>query len=177
METYGGFWIRLRAYLADVIVMLPLIPLQYWVSSQSRRAYFYLFPVELLFGLWFSVYLVKRYGGTPGKLLVGLRIRNVDGSPVGWRAAILRHSVDYGLSVVATAGLAIAVYRTTDGDYLSLSLFNRMAALSGQQPRWTRWAENLMVAWTWSEFIVLLFNEKRRALHDYLAGTVVVRMK
>lgn len=27
----------------------------------------------------------------------------------------------------------------------------------------------------WSELLVLLFNEKRRALHDFIAGTVVVR--
>jgi uncharacterized RDD family membrane protein YckC len=28
--------------------------------------------------------------------------------------------------------------------------------------------------WIYSEFIVLLTNEKRRALHDFMAGTIVI---
>ncbi len=28
--------------------------------------------------------------------------------------------------------------------------------------------------WIWSEVIVLLFNRRKRALHDFIAGTVVV---
>ena len=28
--------------------------------------------------------------------------------------------------------------------------------------------------WTWSELIVMLFNQRRRALHDFIAGTVVI---
>ena len=29
--------------------------------------------------------------------------------------------------------------------------------------------------WFWSEIIVLLFNKRRRALHDYIAGTVIIK--
>jgi uncharacterized RDD family membrane protein YckC len=29
--------------------------------------------------------------------------------------------------------------------------------------------------WIWGEFITMLFNKRRRAVHDYMAGTVVVR--
>ncbi len=28
--------------------------------------------------------------------------------------------------------------------------------------------------WTWSELIVMLFHRQHRALHDFMAGTVVV---
>jgi predicted DCC family thiol-disulfide oxidoreductase YuxK len=31
-------------------------------------------------------------------------------------------------------------------------------------------------AWMWSELLVLLFNRTRRALHDFIAGTVVVKV-
>ena len=32
-----------------------------------------------------------------------------------------------------------------------------------------------MNVWVWSEFITILFNKRKKALHDYLAGTVVIR--
>jgi uncharacterized RDD family membrane protein YckC len=32
-----------------------------------------------------------------------------------------------------------------------------------------------MNVWIFSEFVVLLTNKKRRALHDFMAGTVVIR--
>jgi uncharacterized RDD family membrane protein YckC len=32
-------------------------------------------------------------------------------------------------------------------------------------------------AWLWSELVVLLLNAKRRALHDFIAGTVVIRVR
>ena len=36
------------------------------------------------------------------------------------------------------------------------------------------WINNI---WTYSEFIVLLTNERKRALHDYMAKTVIVKAK
>jgi uncharacterized RDD family membrane protein YckC len=35
-----------------------------------------------------------------------------------------------------------------------------------------RWSGNI---WYWSEFIVLLTNRRKRAIHDFIAGTVVVK--
>jgi uncharacterized RDD family membrane protein YckC len=31
-----------------------------------------------------------------------------------------------------------------------------------------------MQIWIWGEFVTMLFNKKRRAVHDYMAGTVVI---
>lgn len=42
------------------------------------------------------------------------------------------------------------------------------------QPVWFHWARMASHGWVLSELVVLLLNEKKRALHDYLAGTVVV---
>jgi len=41
-------------------------------------------------------------------------------------------------------------------------------------PSWYRTLNILQNIWIWSEFVVLLTNAKRRAIHDYLAGTVVI---
>ena len=36
------------------------------------------------------------------------------------------------------------------------------------------WLTNI---WSWSELIVLLTNPRKRALHDYIAGTVIVKKR
>jgi hypothetical protein len=43
--------------------------------------------------------------------------------------------------------------------------------------RFNDWALYLMVAWTFSEVLVMLTNKRRRALHDFIAGTLVVRTR
>ena len=35
----------------------------------------------------------------------------------------------------------------------------------------------LLQIWIWSELIVMLTNRRRRALHDFIAGTVVIRRR
>jgi len=41
-------------------------------------------------------------------------------------------------------------------------------------PSWYKSLQWIQNAWVWGELIVLLTNRKRRALHDFIAGTVVV---
>jgi uncharacterized RDD family membrane protein YckC len=42
-------------------------------------------------------------------------------------------------------------------------------------PPWYRAVTVLMQVWIWSEFVTMLFNKKRRAIHDFMAGTVVIK--
>ncbi len=37
------------------------------------------------------------------------------------------------------------------------------------------WCGFVMLIWTGLELLTMLFNSKRRAIHDYIAGTVVIR--
>ena len=39
------------------------------------------------------------------------------------------------------------------------------------------WAVYLNFYWTVLELITMLFNQQRRAIHDYIAKTVVIRVK
>src|ERR1700745_3787029 len=88
---YGGFWVRFAAIWLDLLVMLPLLAVVFWASQQYRLFQVYYFVPGTVFGLFYSVYLVRRFGGTPGKLIMRLRIRKVSGDPVGYREAMLRY--------------------------------------------------------------------------------------
>ena len=124
-----------------------------------------------LFNLFWSVYLVRRFGGTPGKLCVGLRIRKVNGEPVGYREALLRDSPALLLWLLMSIATIQAAGRMTDQEYAAKDRHQRLAAL---RPAWAKPVDIGQSVWTWSELLVLLTNRKRRALHDFLAGTVVV---
>jgi uncharacterized RDD family membrane protein YckC len=41
----------------------------------------------------------------------------------------------------------------------------------------TRIISHLGNIWIWSEIIVILTNKRRRAIHDFIAGTVIVKTK
>lgn len=54
-------------------------------------------------------------------------------------------------------------------------LAGRFANRGLGDPRSLMWFFGAMMVWSILEFITMLFNSKRRAVHDFIAGTVVVR--
>src|SRR5262249_35837415 len=126
------------------------------------------------FSLFFSVYLVRRFGGTPGKLMMGLRILHVDGSRIGYRAALVCFLPEFLFWLLGAIGLIVPLFNITDPDFLKIGFIDRNRILTERAPPWHETVDVIGSVWMWSEFLVLLTNDKRRALHDYLAGTVVV---
>jgi len=171
---YAGFWKRFGAYWIDVIVFLPIMALSLWGNEQSRLFQLYWLVPGLIIGLWFHVYLVKTYGGTPGKLLLKIKIAKVDGGDVGYKEAMLRYSVLFSISLVMSAALIPVALEMTDTEYFSMGWQERPLYMVERAPSWHNIANIAMNIWIWSEFIVMLTNKKRRALHDFIAGTVVV---
>jgi uncharacterized RDD family membrane protein YckC len=172
---YGGFWRRFGALWLDFLFMTPLIALNIWGSEQSRLFDLYYFIPGVLFGFFYSVYLVHRYGGTPGKRVMKLRITRIDGSPVGYREAFLRYLPDALFGALGSVALIIAVIHLTDTQYFSATYLNRQFIIQSVAPSWYKGVMILGQVWVWSEFVVLLTNKKRRAIHDFIAGTVVIR--
>ncbi len=63
----------------------------------------------------------------------------------------------------------------SDADFAALTSKTRGKHLREAAPIWYQPLEIAGQVWVWSEFVVLLTNKKRRALHDYMAGTAVIR--
>jgi uncharacterized RDD family membrane protein YckC len=171
---YAGFAPRLASLMLDFIILLPLTALEFWASGHWRLFDVYFLIPGILFGLFYSVYLVQRFGGTPGKLMVGIRIRKLDGEPVSYREAFLRYSVDFILYLLMSIALLIPLLHMTDAEYQSLSFMENAKRMTEFAPSWYRPLQWIQTAWVWGELIVLLTNRKRRAIHDFIAGTVVV---
>jgi uncharacterized RDD family membrane protein YckC len=170
---YPGFWRRLGAGLLDMLILMPYTLLFMFLNSFHKNMYFGTFIPHLLFVFWYNVYLPKRYGGTPGKLIARIKICAIDSSPIGWREAFLRCGVDIFLSVIMISNTMIAVSLAENEVYNSLTWFEKAAYLSSISNAGI--IKTLSNLWALSELIVLLFNKRKRAIHDFIAGTVIIK--
>ena len=173
--VYVGFWRRVAAYIIDIAVLTPYALFSSWFAYSSKEGFLICQAVAFLIGIIFEIYLVKRFGGTPGKLLMKMRIAKLDGSPVGYREASIRYSVLFVISLVSSVALIISAFNMPDLEYAALTHKTRGMRLRELAPVWYQPVEIAGSVWVWSEFVVLLTNRKRRAIHDFMAGTVVIR--
>jgi uncharacterized RDD family membrane protein YckC len=174
---YAGFGPRLGALLLDFLIQLPLLAITFLCIDKYRLFSLYSIIPDTLFGLFYSVYLVRRYGGTPGKLIAGISIRKPGGEPVGYREAFLRYLPDFVFGLLISISFIISTLHISNAEYYALSFMDRSKRISQLSPFWNKPLGIVQEIWTWGELIVLLTNRKRRALHDFIAGTVVVHIK
>ena len=174
-NIYAGFFVRLGSMLLDGIIMLPIIFIILYVNGLSVNMYFYTIIPNLLFGIWYNIYLPKKYGGTPGKLIAGIKIIKMDGKPIGWKEAILRHSVILVLTIFSVITMILCLSKADETIFNNLGWYKRteyLMSLATIPFMIHVWASNI---WIYGEFIVLLTNKRKRAAHDFIAGTVIVR--
>ena len=176
-KIYAGLWRRFGALWLDFLITAPFTFGFMYFYSLSRLNYVYAFIPSHLFFLVYYIYFVKLWGGTPGKLITKIKIIRKDGAPVGWREAILRHAVQWSLSIAMGIAFIIPLLNMSDSDYFSVRAMERMKHTLETAPNWYKPVIWMNQIWIWSEFIVLLFNKRKRALHDYIAGTVVIKKK
>jgi uncharacterized RDD family membrane protein YckC len=171
---YGGFWVRAAALVLDELINLPLIAFVLWAGPRYRLFQPYFFIPWTAIGVFYNVYLVRRFGGTPGKLLMRLRVRKKTGEPVGYHEAILREAPNVLLGALATIAMLPALSKISDAEFHTLPPRARSERLAQLAPAWSQPLRIAGAVWNYSELVVLLTNRKRRALHDFIAGTVVI---
>ena len=158
--------------MVDAFVLAPCIALYFWVLSLDGTAPLLAFPVIVIctaYPVWFHA----RTGQTLGKRLASIRVVKLTGERISWKEAALRSSVDLALGLTRAMATVLALYQLSDVA-LNVGWLARSELLIEQGPAWGRYAQRASNAWYWSELVFLLFNAKRRALHDFIAGTVVV---
>lgn len=170
---YAGFWKRfVAAWIDGFVLLLPSI-LLLWLESVSRVwAFLTLIPGTFLFYAY-EIYFHGRWGQTIGKRSQDIKVLSLDGAPITWKQAFLRSSVGLGLGVLSTLSTLVALFRMTDQEFSSLG----WVELSKRRADLSPYIDEIVIAsfiWFASEGVILLFNRKKRALHDFIAGTIVV---
>lgn len=174
-SIYAGFWIRVWAQLLDTLFVLPVLFLTLYINGLGKNMYFYTLLPNLLFILWYNVYLPQKNGGTPGKTMAGITIIRLDGNYISWKEAALLYVVVFSLSIINIIMISCNVLKSNDSVFMSLGWLKRSQYLMSLSPTFfklTSWLANL---WFVGEYVVLLINKRKRSISDFIAGTVVVK--
>jgi len=172
--NYANFWQRFCANLLDVLVVLPFAWLQSWLGTYSKLiAMILVIPLVAAYSAYI-IYCHGRFGRTLGKYVMRIRVQDVFGGQISWRQAWLRSSVDVGFSTISVISSLIALIAISDANYYGVTHLQRAQNLQALEPSWLAWTSVAAQLWFWSEVVVMLFNRQRRALHDFIAGTVVI---
>ena len=174
-NVYADLWTRIAARIVDLVVMLPVAGLILYINGLSKDAYFYAILPNLAIYFWYEVYLVKRYGGTPGKLIMGIKIVQKNGDDVDWHASFMRYLVTFCLSLSGIFIMMWTLGLIDDATYVSMGFMKRTQLLSEINPLMSKIQTFTSLAWTLAGIIAILSNKRKRAVHDYIAGTVVVK--
>ena len=157
---------RFWAAIVDGIVLLPFILIDNWIFKEPRHIYVgFAWNAFLIFASALYVTLLHyKFGQTIGKWVVGIQVLDVgETRKLTLRQAVLRDIFEWILAIAGTLYYGYRIF-SINTDH---TLINEYAEF-GSTPSWI---------WTLVELVTMLTNRKRRALHDFIAGSVVVTTK
>jgi uncharacterized RDD family membrane protein YckC len=164
---YQTFWPRFWAGWIDAAIWLPLLFLDFWLEEHVQSPVFlalWLIAYTLSFDIY-SVAMLAKFGQTLGKMAMGVRVLDISERKLSLRQAVLRDCVPIGLSLLIIFDdlprVLAGVNRVNDGE---LGLVMQVGMYG-------------TLLWFAAEFLTMFMSSKRRALHDFIAGTVVVRTR
>lgn len=158
---YQNFWRRYWAATLDggILSMLYLM-----ISARTLGTAPIVSILLPLLPYLYSIGFHAWRGQTPGKLVAGIRVTRPDGNRIHLREAVLRDAVPLLLTVAGLLFLAASAMRTSGPGSVDVGI------LGYQAVGW------ISFGWFVLELLTMLMNPRRRALHDFVAGTVVVRL-
>ena len=162
--------------IIDISIFMPVTILHLSLLKHSPRLA--AITVVMLPLVWhaYTVGLHWKFGQTVGKMATQIKVIRLDGSSIGLREALLRDSVAIGIALIRLPFLLFVFLGWEWSSWSTMSPELRGQLLRERNPV-EPWCDYAQHTWFWSELIVLLLNEKRRALHDFIAGTVVWNLR
>jgi uncharacterized RDD family membrane protein YckC len=168
---YAGTGVRLGALIVDGLVLLPVVALLAWWNPEGPGNTTLAIFVWLVVLYGYRIGFTAATGQTLGKRLVEIEVRRADGGRVGLREASLRYLPDVAFGVVITLVVSAMVAMPSPSSYDTGTA--AQAGVMGAALA-TGLVEILYGAYSLGDIIAFFASPRRRALHDFLAGTVVV---
>jgi uncharacterized RDD family membrane protein YckC len=127
-----------------------------------------------LFYRFYHIACVALWGQTPGKMAAKIKVVRMEGYAAGWGNAFLRNSVETLLTLAVLVLEMKAITMVSPAQFAATDFAKRAALMDKFVPEtavYIAWATQAFVL---SEFVILFLNKKKRAIHDFIAGTVVI---
>lgn len=162
---YQTFWPRFWAALIDTSIFIPVLLVTHWLfradTPPSVRGAWFL--VATFSGAAYSAVFHARWGQTIGKRLMGVVVRDVSERPLSLRQAVVRDFLPLATAAHDAVSFAPMVFAGKNPFDLSPDAVDTPFM----------WFVEL---WAVLEVLTMLTNPRRRALHDLIARSVVVRV-
>jgi uncharacterized RDD family membrane protein YckC len=165
-EPYRTFWPRFWAGAIDALVLLPLLPLDLWIEGSVKNVYV-LAAWYVVYAFIYDIYTVAMHawnGQTVGKMITGVRVLDLSGGKLSFPQALLRDSVPILLNALTVSDGLPRVLAGADPYAISETTWLLLLPAFGG------------LIWFAAELLTMLLNSKRRAVHDFIAHSVVVRL-
>lgn len=169
-EKYHTFWRRFFAGILDAFIFFPISWILDFIQNTLHLSFFAILIsiISTYSFLAYSVLLHGYLGQTLGKMICKVKVLDISEKSLSMRQALIRDLVPI---LLISFFIPIEVYRILHGIPMEeLIESNRtvmwFAILFGM-------GHNL---WFFAELITMLTNSKRRAIHDFLARSVVIKI-
>lgn len=163
-EDFIGFWKRVLATFLDLFIILIPAVIVYWIFNSLAVSLRSEIPIILEYILFivFDVFMIVRFGGTPGKLVLKMKIINQQGNYPTLKEALIRNIFRI-ISTIFSMIVGVSLYDFT--------------AISTNLVLWAPLATDLskiLGPIMLVDYLFVAFSPRKRALHDMMAGTYVV---
>ena len=172
MRKYQNFSQRVGAAFIDGLLFVPVLIADYYLLSPSLSVTILCMWIAFTYSIFltYSVLSHAYFGQTIGKRLMGIQVRDVSEERLPTlRQAVLR---DIGYIVPTLVLIVYLEYLVVTGGYSEYL----QAAWDGTEPQAIRFLDVAGMLWFAVEVVSMATNSKQRALHDFIAGTVVIRI-
>jgi uncharacterized RDD family membrane protein YckC len=168
---YSTFAPRFWTSFVDGCVLWPVgfISTMIMASSPTKGVAIVVLFIQSFVWLFYAIGMHAKFGQTVGKMVCKVRVVDaVTEEAITFRQAVLRDSVPFLSTII------LVVYQV---HALANSVLPVDAYAQHQLPKHENFWMLMIIPLVWFvlEIITMLSNRKRRALHDFIAGTVVVR--
>jgi uncharacterized RDD family membrane protein YckC len=153
---YQTFWPRIVAVGIDVLILMGVLNIGALLDAYFGISYGTLVSEYAGADLFiaYRVLMHAFWGQTLGKRACRVRVVDLSGRPLSMRQVLLREIVPLMLSLASTMRLL-----------LSPDAYQVLGILFA-----------VYSAWLLLQVAVMLLDRRQRAIHDYIAGTIVVRL-
>jgi len=156
---------RFGAAFIDILVFVPIAYPNYYIQTNLDNKIGLVFWLTFMTALrfFYSVFMHYKYGQTFGKMVAKVKVVNYDETRnITIRQALLRDSFDIIMETLGLFYFIIALFRAELPTTELLDNFDDFGGTVG-------------VIWVLLELVSMQTNDERRAIHDFIAGSVVVR--
>jgi uncharacterized RDD family membrane protein YckC len=167
VQKYSTFWRRYWASAIDWAILSSISPIAFGGGDPSSVQWSLLLVLQLL-GAAYSILMHGFYGQTVGKMVTRVKVLSVTENKLSMMQAVMRDVVPLVFVLFAYAfSIDIAAGRLTSENLPAA------AWVSSPVGVWLF----LQLGWSFADGLTLIISAKRRAIHDLIARSIVVKTK